>query len=289
MDARYPHAARGIGLMLLAVSTFACLDTTSKYLGQFYPAPAIVWQRCVLQTLVMAAIFIPQMGWGLVRTKSLRLQLVRGALLIYSSLIFVVALTYMPIAVVTSITFTSPILVALASGPLLGERATRSTWLALAGAFTGVLLIIRPGTDSFSWHLLLPLACAVGVAGYQLLTRKLAGRGDHPITTLFLPGVLGVLFVPPIFPGSFLVLPTELPHVLAFLAVGLLGAIGHFLLIRAHEHAPATILTPFNYVQILIVLVLGWILFGQLPDGIALTGIALITASGLGLILASRR
>jgi len=243
----------------------------------------------VLQTLVMAAIFFPRMGWGLIRTKSPRLQLVRGALLIFSSLVFVVALTYMPIAVVTSITFTSPILVALASGPLLGERATRSTWFALAGAFTGVLLIIRPGTASFAWYLLLPLACAVGVAGYQLLTRKLAGRGDHPITTLFLPGVLGLLLIPPVFPGSFLVLPTELPHILAFGAVGLLGAIGHFLLIRAHEHAPATILTPFNYVQILIVLVIGWIVFGQLPDGIALVGIALIAASGLGLILASRR
>jgi drug/metabolite transporter (DMT)-like permease len=288
-SARYPHAFRGIGLMLLAVSTFACLDSTSKYLSQYYPAPSIVWLRCVLQTLVMTAIFALRMGLGLVRTSSPGLQAVRALFLTASSLIFVVALSYLQIAVVTSITFTSPILVALAAGPLLGERASRTTWFALAGSFAGVLLIIRPGSASFTWHLLLPLLCAFGVGGYQILTRKLAGRGDHPITTLFLPGVLGCLLIPPVFPGSFFVLPTEIPHVIGFIGVGIFGAVGHFLLIRAHEYAPATLLTPFNYVQILIVLVIGWIVFGQLPDGIALVGIALIASSGLGLILASRR
>ena len=288
MDPRYPHAARGIGLMLLAVSTFACLDSTSKYLGQHYPAPAVVWLRSVLQTLVMMAVFVPRMGPGLVRTSSLGLQALRGVLLTASSVIFVVALGYMQIAVVTSIVFLSPIIVALAAGPLLGERVAPRTWFALAGGFTGALLIVRPGGAAFGWYVILPLTCAFIVAGYQILTRKLAGH-DHPITTLFFPSLLGCLLIPAAFPGSFFVLPTELPHAAAFIAIGVLASVGHFLLIRAHAHAPATILAPFNYVQILIVLVIGWVIFGQLPDGIALTGIALIVASGLGLILASRR
>jgi drug/metabolite transporter (DMT)-like permease len=72
------------------------------------------------------------------------------------------------------------------------------------------------------------------------------------------------------------------------IVIGILGAVGHFLLIRAHGLAPATILSPFGYSQLLVVMILGWLIFGQLPDGVALTGIALIVASGLGLILASR-
>ena len=288
MDPRYPHAARGIGLMLLAVSTFACLDSTSKYLGQHYPAPAIVWLRSVLQTLVMTAVFAPRMRLGLVRTSSLGLQALRGILLTASSVMFVVALSYMQLAVVTSIVFLSPIIVALAAGPLLGERVAPRTWLALAVGFTGALLIVRPGGAAFTWYVILPLICALSVAGYQVLTRKLAGR-DHPITTLFFPGLLGCLLIPVAFPSSFFVLPTELPHAAAFIALGVFASVGHFLLIRAHSHAPATILSPFNYVQIPIALFIGWVIFAQLPDSIALTGIALIVASGLGLILASRR
>jgi drug/metabolite transporter (DMT)-like permease len=288
VDPRYPHAARGIGLMLLAVSTFACLDSTSKYLGEHYPAPAVVWLRSVLQTLVMMAVFAPRMGLGLVRTSSLGLQALRGILLTASSVMFVVALGYMQIAVVTSIVFLAPIFVALAGGPLLGERVAPRTWFALAGGFIGALLIVRPGGAAFAWYVILPLICALSVAGYQILTRKLAGH-DHPITTLFFPGLLGCLLIPVAFPGSFFVFPTELPHAVAFIAIGVLGAIGHFLLIRAHSHAPATVLAPINYAQIAIVLILGWVIFGQLPDGIALTGIALIVTSGVGLILANRR
>jgi drug/metabolite transporter (DMT)-like permease len=139
-------------------------------------------------------------------------------------------------------------------------------------------------TRTWCW----PLLCAVGVAGYQILTRKLAGH-DNPITTLFFPGLIAIILVPAIFPGSFFVVPSELPHGLALFAAGTLGAIGHFLLIRAHHHAPATMLAPFGYAQLVVALVLGWLLFAQLPDGVALAGIALIAGSGLGLILASHR
>jgi drug/metabolite transporter (DMT)-like permease len=184
--------------------------------------------------------------------------------------------------------FLAPILVALAGSRLLGERVGLRTWLALAGGFTGVLLIVRPGGAHFDPHMGLPLLCAFGVAGYQILTRKLAGH-DNPITTLFFPGLIAIVLVPAIFPGSFFVVPDELPHAFALVAAGTLGAIGHFLLIRAHHHAPATMLAPFGYAQLVVSLALGWLVFGQLPDGVALAGIALIAASGLGLILASHR
>ncbi|MGQ0650989.1 MAG: DMT family transporter [Betaproteobacteria bacterium] len=287
MDPRFPHALRGIGLMVLATATFGFLDSTSKYLSDHYPAPAVVWQRFVLQTLVMMAIFMPGMGLSLVKTGSFGLQVLRGLCLACSSVAFVIALRYMHLAVVTSIVFIAPILVALAGAPLLGERAGLRTWLALAGGFTGVLLIVRPGGAAFGWHVFLPLFCALGVATYQLLTRKLAGHAN-PITMLFYPGVIAIVLIPIAFPGDFVVLPKALPHALALVAIGILGAVGHFLLIRAHAHAPATLLSPFGYTQLVVALLLGWLLFGQLPDGLALAGIALIAASGLGLVLASR-
>src|SRR5688572_6188730 len=273
--------------MLLATACFGCLDTLSKYLVAHYPAAALVWLRYVLQTLVMMAIFLPRMGLRLVRTSSPGLQIVRGLTLVVSSVVFVIALLHMQIAEVASIVFLAPIIVALAGGPLLGERVSARTWLALAGGFTGVLLIIRPGGGAFTWWALLPLACAFLFAGYQILTRKLAGR-DDPITTLFFPGLIACFVVPPLFPGAFVV-PTVPLHAAMLAGVGILGAVGHFLLIRAHSLAPATLLAPFGYTQLLVVLTLGWLVFDQIPDGIALTGIALVAGSGLGLIIASRR
>lgn len=274
--------------MLLATACFGCLDTLSKYLVAHYPAAALVWLRYVLQTLVMMAIFLPRMGLRLVRTSSPGLQVVRGLTLVVSSVVFVIALLHMQIAEVASIVFLAPIIVALAGGPLLGERVSARTWIALAGGFTGVLLIIRPGGGAFTWWALLPLACAFMFAGYQILTRKLASRRDDPITTLFLPGLIACFVVPPVFPGAFEI-PTTPLHAAMLGAIGVLGAVGHFMLIRAHAHAPATLLAPFGYTQLLVVLTLGWLVFDQLPDAIALTGIALIAGSGLGLVIASRR
>jgi drug/metabolite transporter (DMT)-like permease len=273
--------------MLLATCCFGCLDTMSKYLVVYYPASSLVWVRYVMQTVVMAAIFLPRMGMRLLRTTSPGVQFVRGLMLVLSSVVFVIALNHMQIAEVASIVFLAPIIVALAGGPLLGERVSARTWLALAGGFTGVLLIIRPGGNAFTPWALLPLGCAFFFAGYQILTRKLAGH-DDPITTLFYPGLIACVVVPPVFPGAFDV-PTVPLHLAMISAIGILGAVGHFLLIRAHGHAPATLLAPFGYTQLLVVLTLGWLVFDQLPDGIALTGIALIAVSGLGLIIASRR
>ena len=273
--------------MLLATGCFGCLDTLSKYLVAHYPAAALVWLRYVLQTVVMMAIFLPRMGLRLVRTSSPVLQVVRGLMLVVSSVVFVLALLHMQIAEVASIVFLAPIIVALAGGPLLGERVGARTWLALAGGFTGVLLIIRPGGGAFTWWALLPLACAFMFAGYQIMTRKLAGH-DDPITTLFFPGLIACFVVPPVFPGAFEI-PTVPLHAAALGVIGVLGAVGHFMLIRAHALAPATLLSPFGYTQLVVVLTLGWLVFDQLPDGIALIGIALIASSGLGLVLASRR
>ena len=281
------QALRGIGLMLLAVSTFSCLDATAKYLAALYAVPTIVWARYVSQMLLMVAVLAPRMGRGLVRTANLRLQVVRGAVLTASSLFFLTALSRMPLAEAASIAFMAPLFIAVLSGPVLHERVEPRTWLALAAGFAGVLLIVRPGGALFDWVSLLPLASALMMAVYQMMTRRLAGH-DPALTTLFYPALVGSVAVPLFFPAV-LALPGEALHVAMFATLGVLGGIGHFFLIRAHFHAPASVLGPFMYGQLLTALALGWLVFGQLPDGLAVMGMAIITASGLLLALSHRR
>jgi drug/metabolite transporter (DMT)-like permease len=287
LNPRYPHAFRGIVLMIAAVSTFTCLDTTSKYLAQHYPIPAIVWARYVVHMVLMAVVLGPRMGSGLLRTTNLRLQLVRGVLLAVSSLVFLSALKMMPLAEAAAIAFMTPIIIAVLAGPVLSERVERRTWIALAGGFVGVLLIVRPGGGLFTPSAVLPLASAFMMALYQMMTSKLAGR-DAALTTLFYPAIIGSVLVPIVFPHE-LMLPVGSLHAGLFVLIGVLGGLGHFLLIRAHDYAPSSMLSPFMYAQLITALVLGWIVFRQLPDALAFTGMATIAASGLLLILGHRR
>jgi drug/metabolite transporter (DMT)-like permease len=122
---------------------------------------------------------------------------------------------------------------------------------------------------------------------YQIFTRKLAGK-DEVVTSLFYPALVGSILVPLAFPAA-LTLPREPLHALMFLAVGALGGLGHFLLIRAYNHAPATVIGPFVYAQLLSVIALGWLVFGQLPDLASVAGMLIIVGSGLLLLHAYRR
>jgi drug/metabolite transporter (DMT)-like permease len=227
------------------------------------------------------------MGRGLLRTTNLRLQVVRGVVLAASSLLFLSALRLMPLAEAAAIAFMTPIIIAVLAGPVLAERVERRTWIALAGGFIGVLLIVRPGGGLFAPAALLPLASAFMMALYQMMTSKLAGR-DAALTTLFYPALIGTVLVPLIFPGE-LMLPKQALHGALFVLIGVLGGLGHFLLIRAHDYAPSSVLSPFMYAQLLTALFLGWLVFRQLPDAIAFAGMAAIAASGLLLILGHRR
>jgi drug/metabolite transporter (DMT)-like permease len=282
-----PHPLRGIALMLAAVSTFSCLDAMSKYLAALYAVPTIVWARYVSQMLLMVAFLGPRLGRGLLRTANLKLQLLRGMVLTASSLLFLTALSRMPLAEAAAIAFMAPLFIAVLSGRVLRERVQPRTWIALAFGFAGVLLIVRPGGALFTWVALLPLASAFMMAVYQLMTRRLAHR-DASLTTLFYPALVGSAAVPLVFPVS-MTLPEHGLHLAMFCALGVLGGIGHFFLIRAHFHAPASVLGPFMYGQLVTAVVLGGLVFGQFPDGPAVLGMLVITASGLALAFSHRR
>lgn len=282
----HTHTLRGILCMLAALTTFGCMDTLAKFLGGTYEAPTITWVRYLFQAIAMIVVLAPRMGWALVRTHNLRWQVVRGGALVLSSLLYIEALRSMPLPEAASITFLSPLLIAVLAGPILHERVSPATWFALGAGFVGALFIVRPGSGVFTWIVILPLGTAVCMAIYQIMTRKLAGV-DPSLTTLFYPALVGSIVVPLTFPRQ-LALPDGAFDAGLFVALGVMGAFGHFLLIKALEYAAATVLAPFVYFQLASVLMLSWLVFDHIPDGWSLVGMMIIAASGLSIALRYR-
>jgi drug/metabolite transporter (DMT)-like permease len=242
--------------------------------------PLIVWARWSVQTLIIVALLAPRMGVGMFRTKRLPMQLVRGVVLIGSSVCFFSALRLLPLAEVTALNYTSPILVTLMAAAFLHERLTRPRWAFIAAGFVGMLLIVRPGSDMLAPAALFAFAAAILYATFQILTRKLAG--EDLMVLLVYPSMVGTIVLSLIVPFFF---PDKAWHPIvdtaAFLSIGAIGFIGHFLFIRAFQSASASAIAPFTYVQLVWSTLAGWIVFDTFPDGWTLAGIIVIAGSGV--------
>lgn len=290
--AAHPHAhdptvLRGIPLGIFAVFLFATMDTLAKYLGQYYPILGLVWARYAVHTLLMIALFAPREGFGMFRTQQPGLNILRGLLLVLSTCFFFFALKYLPMAEASAIGFVSPLLLTVFSAVLLKEKVTPRRWIAVMAGFIGVLIIVRPGGRVFSAAALLPLASATCFSLYQIVTRKVTqATGENPTATLFYTALVGTIVLSLVLPGNWVV-PT-LAHGLLIVMLGALGGFGHFILIRALTKAPASVLAPFYYTQLVWILIFGYIVFKDFPDGWALLGIAVIVGSGLYVIYGQR-
>ena len=274
-----PHPLRGILMIMTAVAMFTVMDSMAKYLSRFYPVPGIVWARYAFHLLFVVMILGPRMKLGLVRTRHLGLQIVRGILLAASSMLFFSALKFMPMAEASSISFVAPMLVTLLGVFLLKEKVEPARWVAVIAGFVGVLIIIRPGSGIFSWVALLPLATAASFASYQMLTRRLAGV-DSPYTSLFYSGLMGTVVLAAVLPFQWTT-PTTLVHALMLPAIGFVGGLSHLILIRAYDQAAVSTLAPFSYTQLIWVILMGYLVFGDFPDRWSLIGIGVIMASGI--------
>ena len=274
------RTAAGIGLTILAIGLFTVMDTIGKALMASYPVPQVVWARYFFQFGWML-LLIPRVGViGLARTRRPGMNVARGLLLAVSTLFMFTAISFVPLADAYTITFTAPLLVTVFSIPLLGERVGWRRWSAVLVGFVGVLIVIRPGIGMAHWALALPLVTALGFAIYQILTRKVAGvAGETSIAMLFHLAWIGAAVMSALVPFFWQkVGPLDW---LPMAAMGALGGLGHLILIRALTIAPASLLAPFVYTQIAWALVLGYLVFGDLPDAWMLVGCAVIVASGL--------
>jgi drug/metabolite transporter (DMT)-like permease len=270
----------GIGLMVLAILLFTVMDTIGKDLTARYSVPQVVWARYFFQFALML-LLIPRVGVvDLVRSARVGTHVIRGLLLAASTICLIGAISFVPLADAYAITFTAPLLVTVFSIPLLGERVRWRRWSAVLAGFAGVLIVIRPGFGVTHWALALPLITALGFALYQILTRKVSAvPGESPLAMLFYLACVGTLIMTALVP--FFWQPVAPVDWLAMAAMGALGGVGHLILIRALTIAPASLLAPFVYTQIVWALVLGYLVFGDLPDRWMLVGCAVIVASGL--------
>jgi drug/metabolite transporter (DMT)-like permease len=209
------------------------------------------------------------------------LQILRSALLLGATTLNFVALQYLQLAETAAIAFTIPLWVALLSVPLLGEHIGKHRWVAVLAGFVGVLIIVQPGTGLLHWAAFLSMAMAVCVALYQITTRMLAGV-DSSATTLLFTAAVGTLGLLPFAIQSWSV-PTA-ATIGPMIAIGAIGAIGHQFLITAHRWAPAPVLAPFGYVQIIPMTALGFWVFGDIPGESTLFGGLVVVGSGLYLL-----
>jgi len=290
MSPRRPAAHVPLSAALLIVAAVGCFTTSDvavKYLTQLYPTPLLVWARWTVQAGATVLWLAPQMGWDLVRTTQPRLQILRGIVLVLSSLCFFNALRWLPLADATAINYCTPVLVILLSVMVLKERMTKPRWAFVIAGFTGMLFIVRPGASILHGAALLALVAAGFYAVYQILTRKL--RGENPRVTLFYPALCGTILTTALLPFSDYHAEMPWTHMALIVLVGLIATMGHFLFILAFQRAPASGLTPFTYVQLVWAMLAGWILFGQFPDRYTLAGIGVIATSGLLLAWHERR
>ena len=277
---------RGILLMVCAVCTFSMLDTTAKYLVQLYPTGQVVWARYVGHVVLAAALLLPIHGRGLLVSHRPGLQVLRSLFLFGSTCANFAALQYLQLAQTSSILFSTPFIVAMLAVPLLGEHIGPRRWAAIGIGFFGVLIVIRPGLGLVHWAASLSLLCALLGACYQIATRKLAGV-DRAATTQFYSALIGAIAITPLVP--FFWKTPDLEGALLMLCLGAFGGFGHWMLILAHRLAPAPILAPFNYIQLLPMILLGYLVFGDFPDTWTLVGAGVVLSSGLYLLYRERK
>lgn len=273
----------GIGLMCGAVACFAALDCSAKWLGTRGLDPlAVAWARYAVAVALVSVFVNPVTTPALVRTNRLGLQTLRSLLLLGSTAFNFVAVRHLQLAETVSIQFGTPLLVALLAGPMLGEWVGPRRLVAIAAGFVGVLVVVRPGPDGIHPAALLCLGNVVCYAFYILITRRLAAT-DSSATTTFFSGLAGVALLSPVMPLVWTTPDTPLVWLL-LAGLGLFGAFGHWLLVLAHARAPAAVLAPFIYTQLLWMLILGWLVFGDVPGPWTLAGAGIVVASGLYLL-----
>lgn len=281
-------ALKGVLFVMAAVFLFASSDTLNKHLVERYPVSLVQAGRYLVNMLLLMAIMLPRHGITLWRTDRTGSVMLRGLVLAVASLTMSLALQRMPVGETVAIIYLAPILVMLLSGPLLGEKVHPAAWFGAVLAFGGVLLVMRPGGGLDTWGVIFALMNAALSTVYHLMTRTLA-RTETTMSMLFHASVMGtVMFGVLALPN----LPSTLPPLgdLGLIAaMGAFATAGHFLFTIAYREGPPALLAPVNYMHLVWAAVLGWLIFGHLPDGLSLTGMAMVLTSGVAVALFAGR
>ena len=275
---------RGMALVAVAVLVFALMDSTTKHLATSWNVPLVVAARYIGNLAFVLIVFLPRDGLALFRTQRTTLVIIRAGSLGFASLFAGLAFQRMPVAEATSIIYLAPIGVTLLAGYLLGEHVALTNWLAVAIGFCGVLLITRPGSGLDPFGAFFALLTAGSTISYFLLSRVLAKTETTEAMMLWC-GVVGTVMFGVTLPWTFYgPIPGTIDTGL-FIVIGGLALIGHFLFTAAYRYAPASALAPVNYLHLGWAGLLGWLVFGHVPDAYTALGIAMVALAGAGAAL----
>ena len=278
----------GVALMCGAVALFAGLDAIAKYLAGHMDPLQVAGMRFISAFFIALIFSNPLTRPGLLKSARPGLQVMRGLLLVSTTIFNFLAFRYLQLDEALAILFSTPFLVAILAGPILGEWVGWRRWTAIGVGFLGVLVVIRPGiSGGMQWAALFSVAAAIFYAAYGIATRMVS-RTDSSETTLFYGNLVGVVVMAPLLPLVWTA-PPSLFDLGLLVAVGALGSAGHYLLIAAHRRAPASVLSPFMYTQLVWATTLGFLVFGHVPTQWTLAGGAIVVASGLYLIHRERK
>jgi len=225
------------------------------------------------------AVLFPLQGLALVRTSHWRWHLLRTAMVTIMTGMNFWALQYLQLTVTSSIFFSSPLIIALISAPLLGEKLDAGRLAAILIGFCGVLVIVHPWSADFHPAMLLSVLNAFLYAGFMMMTRHLAAY-DSPATIQFLPALGATIVLAPLAFAGWEWPDTRLEWIVACL-LGVFGGLGHYLLAVAHRYAPSSVIAPFVYQQVIYMALFGYIVFGDVPGAAVWTGAAIVIGSGL--------
>jgi len=272
--------------MCAGVALFPLMNASVKLLTAGYPVVEIIWARFTGHLIVMLIVFLPQYGRRLFATRRPLVQIGRSLLMLVSNGVFVLAIGKVPLATASAIGFTSPLIVTALSVPLLREQVGWRRWSAVCVGFAGALLIIRPGHALADPAVLLLLASSAAYALYQIATRWVMAH-DSPATGIIFAALVGSLATTTVLPFVF-VMPRSLFDLALFLALGCLGGLGHFFVIKAFQAAPAAVIAPLGYIELIGTTILGYLIFGNFPDALTWVGALIIIASGLYIAMRER-
>lgn len=276
-DAPADDPVRGIVLVVSSMIIFSVSDATAKYLSASLPPIEIAWLRYGTFLLILLPSILRH-GSASLRSHRPGLQLARGLGLLTSSVLFIFAVSAMPMADATATSFVSPLFTTALSIPFLGEKVGVRRWAAVVIGLVGMLIIVRPGTTAFHPASMFPLCSALAWSLAMVITRKMSGADSTVVMLVYAAGI-GFLVLSAALPLVWV--PPSVAEVALGVFIGLASTTGQWLVVCAYRRATASLLAPFSYTQLVWSSFLGFVVFGGLPDGMTLLGAAIIVLSGL--------
>lgn len=290
----------GLTAAIAGFALFSIGDTITKSMAGEWSPIAVAALRFAIGAAVLGALLLWREGARGFVPQSPLLQLARGASLGLATMSFFTAVFIMPLATAIAIAFVAPAITAVLSGPLLGEKVRPATWLAIAIAFSGVLVILQPNVIALGWLALLPLLTALGMSLLVITNRAAAGQGSGLSMQFFVAAGTAAVLVVAAAVGARTgidMLVVDMPDwsvVIRCALVAITGTTGHWLIYHGTTRAGAATVAPATYVQLITASALGWLVFDNMPDLATIFGALIIVAAGLilwwdGRLLASAR